>query len=126
MDEIYVVDGASLRCSFGNREGTLKVSSDRETYLHGQLQANSQDFIPSVNIMPLGMCGSLSNPAVAAATAANYGRLTRMPCTPVITMQWINGKADTLIEGSPALLNTSTTMCMWCGKIIISDDGQNV
>jgi hypothetical protein len=121
MEKIYVVHGATLECSCGSEESTFKVSPGRETYTNGQLQANSADFKPNVNIMPFGKCTSPSNPAVASS-----GNPEGVPCVPVITMQWIKGKADTLIEGFPALLNSSTTMCMWCGKITISDDGQQV
>jgi hypothetical protein len=84
------------------------------------------DFKPNVNIPPFGKCRSLINPTVAAATAANEGRLKKMPCIPNVTMHWIFGKEDTLADGAPALLDCSMNMCVWCGKISIADDGQNV
>ncbi|WP_411680965.1 DUF4280 domain-containing protein [Clostridium thailandense] len=124
MDKIYVVDGATLQCSFGSEESIFKVSPGREAYTNGQLQANTGDFKPMVNIMTFKKCSSPSNPAPVIG-ADDKGRPQKI-CTPVITMPWINGKENTLIEGCPALLDNSTTMCMWCGKITISDDGQQV
>jgi hypothetical protein len=82
------------------------------------------DYKPNINIMPFGLCSSMANPAVAAATAANNGVLTRMPCTPVVTMPWMNGKQNVLIAKHPALLNKCTNQCMYAGIISIVDDGQ--
>lgn len=124
MDKIYVVDGATLQCSFSSEESIFKVSPGRETYTNGQLQANTGDFKPMVNIIPFKMCSSPANPAPIMGVD-NKGRPQKV-CTPIITMQWINGKENSIVEGFPALLHTSTTMCMWCGKITISDDGQQV
>lgn len=123
MDKIYVVDGATLQCSFGSEESIFKVSPGRETYTNGQLQANTGDFKPMVNIMTFKKCSSPTNPANPAPMIGvdNKGRPQKV-CTPIITMQWINGKENTIVEGFPALLHTSTTMCMWCEK----NDGQQV
>lgn len=78
---------------------------------------NTMDYKPFVNIQPFGKCQSIANPAVAAARQP-------VPCTPIITMPWINGKDDQLVEGFPALLNQSTNMCLYCGTIKVEDDGQ--
>ena len=69
---------------------------------------------------------SLSEPAPAtgAATAAAHGKLTPMPCVPGTVSDWINGKDDYLIKGSPALLKSSYCKCQWGGIIRITDDGQ--
>lgn len=120
----YVVDGAKLKCSFGDKESNFKVPMTHDVYINDKSQGNIMDFKPNVNIMPFGMCSSLANPTVAAATAANYGRLQKMPCIPVTVSPWLNGKTDFLISKFPALLNTSKLMCMWCGVISVVDDGQ--
>lgn len=120
----YVVQGAKLKCSFGDREGKLQIPTDHGIYIKEKPQANIKDFQPQVNILPFGQCSSLNNPTVKAATQANRGRLKPMPCVPNITMPWINGKADKEVGQQPALLNKSTNMCMWCGRITIEDDGQ--
>jgi hypothetical protein len=121
----YVVAGATLKCNKGDKQSKLKLPAHHRVYIKGIPQANINDFKPNVNVLPFGMCKSMSNPAVAAATAANKGRLKKMPCTPVLTMPWINGKEDKTVAGAPALLNKSTQMCLYCGRITIKNDGQN-
>jgi hypothetical protein len=121
----YVVAGATLKCNQGDKQSKLKLAAHHRVYIKGIPQANINDFKPNVNVLPFGMCKSMSNPAVAAATAANKGRLKKMPCTPVLTMPWINGKEDKTVAGAPALLNKSTQMCLYCGRITIKNDGQN-
>lgn len=123
-EQSYVVEGATLECSFGDKESQLKLSMHHNVYIRDKAQANILDFKPNMNIMPFGKCSSLSNPTVAAATAANQGRLQKMPCVPMVTMPWMGGKADTIVDNGAALLDKSTNMCLWCGKITIKDDGQ--
>jgi len=93
--------------------------------LHGQPMANIQDYKPMMNIQPFGQCKSLANPTVAAATAANSGKLQEMPCVPNTTSPWIPGNAKVLVKGIPALMNDCKLMCMWAGMIEITDAGQN-
>lgn len=120
----YVVKGAKLKCNFGDQESQLQIPVDNGILIHDKTQATIMDFKPMANIQPFGQCSSLSNPTVAAATAANHGRLKKMPCQPVLTMPWINGNTDKKVGQVPALLNQSTNMCMWCGRITVEDDGQ--
>jgi len=120
----YVVEGAKLSCSMGNKDSTFKVPMDHKIYINDKPQGNIMDYKPNVNILPFGKCKSLSNPTVAAATSANNGVLRPMPCMPVVATPWMNGKMDVLIENFPAMLKTSKNMCAWCGVITIKDDGQ--
>lgn len=120
----YVVAGAKLSCSKGNQVSTLNMPISHGVYTKNKAQMNTMDFKPYENIQPFGLCHSLANPTVAAATAANNGVLTPKPCTPMITMPWINGKVDQLIDNHPALTNQSTNMCLYCGTIRVEDDGQ--
>lgn len=119
----YVVEGATLKCSCGDRESRLNVLT-HNIGIKNKAQANIMDYKPTVNVMPFGQCSSLANPIVAAATAANKGVLKKMPCIPVLTMPWINGKTDKQVGGFPALLDKSTNMCLYCGRITIENDGQ--
>ncbi|NTU23898.1 DUF4280 domain-containing protein [Brevibacillus sp. HB1.2] len=122
----YVVVGAILSCSSGSQLSRLKMPFSHGVFVKGKPQMNIMDFVPNINIMPFGKCSNLKNPAVASATAANNGVLTPMPCTPVMTMPWIDGKPDKVVGGHPALLNKSTNMCFHCGLIKIEDDGQDL
>jgi hypothetical protein len=86
--------------------------------------ANITDYIPMVNIMPFGMCKSLSNPQVSAATSAAMGALTPMPCIPVLTAPW-SPAGKIKVGGMPALFDNAKLMCMWGGSIEIKDPGQS-
>lgn len=113
----YVVAGATLSCSQGDETSELTMPNSHGVFLKGKPLMNTMDFKPYVNIQPFGKCQSHANPAVASAGKP-------MPCTPMITMPWINGKDDQLVENFPALINQSTNMCMYCGTIRVEDDGQ--
>jgi len=82
------------------------------------------DHIPMLNIMPFGMCSSMANPEVAAATAAALGVLTPMPCIPMTSAPWIPGVPTVLIKNNPALNNSCKAMCNWGGVIQILSPGQ--
>lgn len=123
-EESYVVMGACAECSFGSMSDRLILPLSHGVFIKGKAQLNIMDFKPFLNILPFGMCSSLLNPAVAAATAAKNGVLQKMPCTPVVVTPWMSGKTDKLVENFPALLNKSTNMCLFAGYISINDDGQ--
>jgi len=109
----------------GDQQSDLNVIHPvQPVYLHGENMANIMDNKPMMNIMPFGQCQSLANPTVAAATAANLGRLQPMPCIPNTVTPWTGGKSDTLVKMQPALLNNGTLMCMWAGMIEVTDEGQ--
>lgn len=116
-----VVMGASLRCSFGNAQAKLIVLPINRTHAEGQLAANVMDHLPMVNIPSFGMCSSMANPQVAAATAAAMGALTPMPCLPVTLAPWMPGATKTLIGKLPALGRNATCTCTWAGVIQIAD-----
>ncbi|MEH2402981.1 DUF4280 domain-containing protein [Nostoc sp.] len=120
---LQVCSGTTLRCSFGVAPSALVVLPIKRV-LTRTPDANILDNKPLVNIMPFGMCSSLANPEVAAATAAAFGVLTPMPCVPVIPAPWVPGSPTVLIANSPALNNTSTLMCAWAGVIKVLNPGQ--
>lgn len=126
MGRIYVCNGAQLACSMGTSTSNLVVLPDRKILLDGQPQANIMDYQPLTNVMPFGMCSSLANPIVAAATAANYGVLTPQPCIPAITSPWMNGESKLLLKNFPALCQDCTLQCMYAGTISIVNCGQGM
>src|SRR5437867_4186183 len=117
-----VTAGAMMMCSFGVAPSVLAVLPVNKT-IAGTPAANIMDCVPMTNIPPFGVCMSIANPAVAAATAAALGVLTPMPCIPV-TAPWVPGSPTCMIGGMPALNNTSKCMCAWGGVIQIGFPGQ--
>lgn len=117
-----VCGGALLQCTFGMAPSTLNVLPAARV-MSSQALATIMDNVPMMNIMPFGMCQSLSNPTVAAATAAALGVLTPMPCIPATTAPWAPGSPTVLIGGKPALNNSCKLTCMWGGVIQINYPG---
>ncbi len=117
-----VCGGASLACSFGMAPSVLNVLPAARV-MSAMPLATIMDNVPMVNIMSFGMCSSLANPTVAAATAAALGVLTPMPCIPVIAGPWTPGSPTVLIGGKPALHNSCKLMCAYGGVIQITNPG---
>lgn len=121
---IHVCMGATLMCSFGVAPSSLVVLPTNRTLTSNMPAANIMDHIPMVNILPFGMCTSLANPTVAAATAAALGVLTPMPCIPVTPAPWIPGAPTVMVGNMPGLDNNCKLMCAWAGVIQITVPGQ--
>jgi hypothetical protein len=119
----HVCMGATLQCSFGVAPSTLTVLPTNRT-LDPTPAATIADSVPLLNVLPFGMCTSIANPTVAAATAAALGVLTPMPCIPVPVGPWAPGSPTVLIGGIPALNSTSKLICAWAGVISIITPGQ--
>lgn len=120
-----VCSGATLQCSFGAAPCVLNVLPVNRVMAGGMPAATIMDHIPLVNIPTFGVCMSMANPMVAAATAAALGVLTPMPCIPATAAPWIPGGAPTVLLGSmPALDANSMLMCNWAGMIKIGMPGQ--
>lgn len=124
MGDTYVVNGALMTCTFGLAPTSLIVLPARTKQLNHMPRANIMDFAPMVNIMPFGMCNTLSNPVVAAATAAKLGVFTPAACIPAVTAPWMPGNPQCMVQGMPALTRNSQCICMWGGVIRFTTDGQ--
>lgn len=120
---VSVVSGALAMCSFGIAPSSLNFLPATRVTVEGRPVGTILDIAPGANIPPFGMCTSLSNPTVAAATAAALGVLTPMPCVPVIAGPWKPGAARTTVAGRPALVSGSTCNCAWAGVISVTFPG---
>lgn len=117
-----VCGGAMCACSFGAAPSTIMVTPENKTTSIMPI-ATIMDNVPMKNILPFGMCSSMANPMVAAATAAAFGALTPMPCIPVIPAPWAPGSPTVMIANKPALNQTSKLMCAYGGVIQINNPG---
>jgi uncharacterized protein DUF4280 len=117
-------EGAALACSFGTAPAPMVVPPEYPVLALALPTATIMSFVPLENIPSFGLCTSLANPEVAAATAAAEGVLTPQPCVPATTSPWVPGSERVLIEGMPALCAGSICMCDWLGEISIEETGQ--
>jgi hypothetical protein len=115
--------GALMKCSFGVAPASLMVLPVNRV-MTGKPAANIMDSKPMVNILPFGMCQSLANPMVAAATAAALGVLTPMPCIPNTPAPWVPGAPTVMVGTAPALDKACMLTCAWGGMIQVSFPGQ--
>ncbi|WP_139983188.1 DUF4280 domain-containing protein [Nocardioides litoris] len=118
-----VVTGAMAMCSFGIAPSTLNFLPTSRVMIEGRPVGTIPDIAPGLNVPPFGMCTSLSNPQVAAATTAALGVLTPMPCVPVIAGPWKPGTPRTTAGGKPVLAAGSTCNCAWGGVVSITMPG---
>ena len=111
------VMGAMLSCSFGVAPSTLAPTGAARVTIEGRPAATITDMAPLTSIPPFGMCTSLANPTVAAATSAALGVLTPMPCVPAIVGPWMPTAPTTVLGGTPILTSGSTCTCAYGGVI---------
>lgn len=104
---------AVCTCTFGAAPMPLQVTSQQTVNMHKLLQGTIMDNVCTT----FGMCSSLANPTVAAATAAALGVLTPMPCVPVTPAPWTPGCPTVMVCGKPLLNNTSKLICAYGGVI---------
>jgi hypothetical protein len=117
------VTGAMMMCSFGMAPSTLQALPTSRVVVEGRPIADITSIITGANIPPFGMCTSLANPTVAAATSAALGVLTPMPCVPAVVAPWAPGSPRTLVGGKPALSSGSTCTCAYGGVINMTFPG---
>ena len=120
----HVCMGAMIQCTFGVAPGSLIVLPTTMEMSASMPGANIMANIPMANIPPFGMCQSMANPMVAAATAAALGVLTPMPCIPVTAAPWAPGAPTAMLSSMPMLNNSSKCMCNWGGVISINMAGE--
>ena len=116
--------GGSAKCAFGTSPGSLTVLPAAQVATGNMPDASIMDHQPMANVSSFGMCITLSNPQVAAATSAALGVLTPQPCIPVTAQPWTPGSPTVQIGGNPALTNACTLLCQWGGLITVQQAGQ--
>ena len=121
---LQVCMGAMMQCTFGMAPSSLVVLPTNKVMTNMVPDANIMDHIPMTNIMPFGMCQSIANPTVAAATTAALGVLTPMPCIPATPAPWVAGAPTVMLGNFPSLDNVSQLMCIWGGVITFTDAGE--
>lgn len=121
---VNVVNGATLQCSMGTTPSTLTITPEKQVGTGSTALASVMDHAPMKNIMPFGLCITISNPQVAAATAAALGVLTPQPCLPVTTQAWMPGAPQVTVRKQAALTQNSTCLCQWGGVISVVNPGQ--
>lgn len=121
---IQVVSTGMAMCSFGVAPSPLMFLPTHKLISSKMPAGNIMDHIPMLNIKPFGMCKSLANPKVAAATASHLGVLTPQPCVPMIPAPWFPGSPTVMLNNMPTLSNTCKCMCAFAGMIQITMPGQ--
>ena len=121
-----LVNAGQISCSFGAAPAVMGVIDPR-VKAGKQPAANIMDNKPAFNIKPFGMCSSMANPTVAAATAAALGVLTPQPCTPMtMAAPWTPGKPMVKVRKLPAVDDTCTLNCIYGGIIQVAFAGQTM
>src|SRR6185437_8420019 len=114
---LLAVENALLACDKGSLLSPLGVMSTAPPVnATKKLAAEIEDWKPAINVRSFGMCSSMENPEVQAATEENKGVLTPMPCSPKTTTNW-SGKTIVTIRNVPALHEGCTVSCQYGGTI---------
>jgi hypothetical protein len=116
--EEYVVHGATIKCTMGNKNATLKVSSNRKYTRKGKKVATIMDFAPGINLFPIPATFGICKPYSAIPPPGNL-------CTPIPIGPWKMPYMPKTIGMLHPLLGKS---CLTCGRgggiITITKTGQ--
>ncbi len=122
---IVVVSGGKVQCTFGTTPANINATSQTVCLGCGKPIATIKDTTANINIGSFGLCTSLANPQVAAATAAALGVLTPQPCMLMAAGTWIPTKPTVIVGGTPCLTNDSQLICgNGMGTIVVTSPGQ--
>jgi hypothetical protein len=120
----WTVDSALMMCTMGAAPCSLMATNAPTVTVGGMPAGTIMDFAPMENISTFGMCMSLANPQVAAATAAALGVLTPQPCIPSTSSPWTPGSPTVTACDYPVLVDDDMCLCDYAGSISISFAGQ--
>ena len=105
---VQAVLTGTCQCAVGSAPSPLMVLPIHRTMAGGKPAANIKDHIPFLNIMPFGSCALLLG----------------APCVPATPGPWAPGSPTVLVDGAPALNNSSILSCCIGGVISITNPGQ--
>lgn len=125
IEKYVLCKGATLSCNQGDATSIYEVLPQRGVFLDGKPLAAISDTKPMINIKPFGMCKSMANPTVAVATAANRGKLQKMPCVPNTIGIWTDG-ANHFLSSEKIPCESSKCKCAYAGEISIKDLGRSL
>lgn len=112
-----VTTGTVIACTMGMAPAALTADPGPATAT--TTMAVVTDFKPTTNIASFGMCISLANPQVAAATTAAQGVLTPQPCIPATSTPWTPGSPNVTVNAIPCVTSVSTCACAWGGIVSV-------
>lgn len=121
----FLCSGTTLKCTQGDAQSEYAVLPTKKVFINNKPLAVVSDMKPIVNIKPFGMCKSMANPTVAAATAANKGHLRKMSCIPNTVAPWSNGVKYFMSE-EPVPCDKSKLICAYAGEISVVKAGQTI
>lgn len=116
MSKNYVIDGAKIKCTMGDKSASLKVTSNFKYKIQGKKVATMLDFVPGPNLFP---------PVGTFGTCKPY-KTSPMPlCTPMPAGPWQSANVKQMIQGKPALMEDCFLICPRAGgKISIEKTTQ--
>lgn len=112
----YVVRGAKMICNKGTDEKRINLPVSHGAYSKGNPIMIESDNEVGTNISSFGIC--------SGNCPSNGSSEKTKKCQIMILNKWMNTKADTLIEGAPALTTASILICAYGGVIRFITDGQ--
>lgn len=114
----YVVHGATLKCTMGNKSCSLRVTSNRKYKIKNKKVATEMDFAPVLNIFPpIGAFG-VCKPYTAVPPPGNL-------CTPALIGPWKMPYMTKMVGPFKPLLGRSFIMCgRGGGMVTIKKVGQ--
>ena len=100
----YIPRGTKCKCSKGSSPNILNLPEDHGVaYTPGmEPLLNANDHVPGRHILKFGFCAA-----------------TKLPCSPVTPLAWINVNKKHILEGAPALIEQSKLTCVKGGVISI-------
>lgn len=119
MGKNYVLDGAKMKCTMGDKSASLKVRSQSKYKVQGKKVATMMDFVPGVNYLPLATFGTCK-PYKALPPPAQL-------CTPIPMGPWLQPHMTQKIQGKPAIIESSCLICSRAmGRITIQKTNQKL